>query len=250
MDTLLQDLRFSLRMLTKKPGFTVMAVVMLALGIGANTAIFSVVNAVLLRPLPYRSPDRLVLVKENLPKLGWSLLSASPAEFLDYKEGNEVFSEIAAFRDLSVNLTGQGEPLRIQAARVSSTLFPMLGVHPLYGRVFSPEEDQVGGNKVIILEYGLWQRHFGSDSAIIGKAVKLDDQPYTVVGVMPPRFQFPYTWTSFADRAELWIPLALTEGEKKNRAGSFDYGVIGRLNAAAGSGQHRSRCRSRSRAAP
>jgi putative ABC transport system permease protein len=232
MDTLLQDLRFSLRMLAKKPGFTVMAVVMLALGIGANTAIFSVVNAVLLRPLPYRSPDRLVLVKENLPKLGWSLLSASPAEFLDYKEGNEVLSEIAAFRDLSVNLTGQGEPLRIQAARVSSTLFPMLGVHPLYGRVFSPEEDQVGGNKVIILEYGLWQRHFGSDSAIIGKAVKLDDQPYTVVGVMPPRFQFPYTWTSFADRAELWIPLALTEGEKKNRAGSFDYGVIGRLKPA------------------
>src|SRR5205814_9410332 len=124
MQTLLQDLRYGARMLVKKPGFTLIAVLTLALGIGANTVIFSVVNAVLLRPLPYQNPDRLVLVKESLPKLGWSLLSVSPAEFLDYQAGNEVFSEMAAFTDLSVNLTGQGEAQRIQAARISATLFP------------------------------------------------------------------------------------------------------------------------------
>jgi putative ABC transport system permease protein len=229
METLLQDLRYSIRQFVKKPGFTIAAVVMLALGIGANTAIFSVVNRVLLRPLPYQNPDRLVLVKENLPRLGWSLLSASPAEYLDYKEGNEVFSEIAAYRELSVNLTGRGDPQRIQAARVSATLFPMLGINPLYGRAFWPEEDRVGSNYVIILSHRLWQRQFGADPDVAGKTVKLDDQPYVVVGVMPERFQFPYTWTSFADRAELWVPLALTDQEKKNRAGSFDYGVIGRL---------------------
>src|SRR5438132_4570198 len=133
MQTLFQDLRYGARMLVKKPGFTLIAALTLALGIGANTVIFSVVNAVLLRPLPYQNPDRLVLVKESLPKLSWSLLSVSPAEFLDYQSENQVFSEMAAFTDLSVNLTGQGEAQHIQAARVSATLFPMLGVMPLRG---------------------------------------------------------------------------------------------------------------------
>jgi len=229
MNAFWQDLLFGARMLRTKPGFTLIAVITLALGIGANTAIFSVVNAVLLRPLPYQNPDRLVLVKESLPKLGWAQLSVSPAEFLDYQARNEVFSEMAAFTDLSVNLTGQGEAQRIQAARVSATLFPMLGVSPQRGRVFSAEEDQVGKNNVVMLSHGLWQRHFGADPAVIGKVVRLDERPYTVVGVMPPRFQFPYTWTSFADAAELWIPLAITDSEKRNRAGSFDYGAIGRL---------------------
>jgi putative ABC transport system permease protein len=230
METLRQDMRYGLRMLMSKPGFTIVAALTLALGIGANTTIFSMVNAVLLRPLPYQSPDRLVLVQEDLPKLGWSQLSASPAEFLDYKEGNQVFSEIAAFKDLSLNLTGQGvEAQRVQVARVSANLFPLLGIEPLGGRGFSPEEDQVGSSNVAILSYKLWKARFGGDLASIGQVVRLDDQPYTVVGVMPPQFQFPYTWTSFADAAELWIPLALTEQEKNNRAASFDYGVIGRL---------------------
>ena len=229
METLFQDLRYGVRAMLKNLSFSLIAIIALALGIGANTAIFSVVNAVLLRPLPYDQPDRLVLVKENLPELGWSLLSASPAEFLDYKEGNEVFSDIAGYIDRALNLTGQGEPQRIQAARVSASLFPMLGVQPAIGRAFLPEEDQVGKESVVILSHGIWQRHFGSDAGILGKTLKLDDEPYTVIGVMPPQFNFPYTWTSFADRAELWIPLALTDREKKNRAGSFAYGVIGRL---------------------
>ncbi len=229
LERFIQDLRYGLRMLRRTPGFTAVAVLTLALGIGANTAIFSVINAVLLRPLPYRDPDRLVLVKESLPKTDWLLLSASPAEFLDYKEGNQVFSDIAAFTDLSVNLTGRGEPERVQAARVSASLFPLLGTEPLRGRAFLPDEDQVGRNNVVILSYGLWQRSFGSDPSILGQMVKLDDRPYTVAGVMPPAFQFPYVWTSVADPPQLWLPLAITGEEKKNRAGSFDYGVVARL---------------------
>jgi putative ABC transport system permease protein len=229
MGTLLQDIRFGARMLIRKPGFTFVAALALAVGIGANTAIFSIVNAVLLRPLPYPDPDKLVLVHESLPKLGWSLLNVSPAEFLDYKEENEVFSEIAAFTSLNLNLTGQGEPERVQAARVSVSLFPLLGVEPAIGRAFLPGEDQAGKEMVVILSHGLWQRRFGSDPSIVGKTIRLDDRSYLALGVMPPRFQFPYAKTSFIEPAELWIPLALTDQERNNRAGSFDYGVIGRL---------------------
>src|SRR5258706_6782211 len=169
MQTFWQDLRYGTRILLKKPAFTAVAVLTLALGIGANTAVFSVVNSVLVRPLPYKNPERLALVRESLPKLGWNDLACSAAEFLDYQEGNHVFSEIAAFTDLSLNLTGQGEPLRVQAARVSAGLFPLLGVEPHRGRVFSPSEDQVGGGVVVILSYALWQSHFGANPELIGK---------------------------------------------------------------------------------
>ena len=229
MGTLIQDLRYGTRVLLRRPGFTAVAVLTLALGIGANTAIFTVVNSVLLRPLPYKDPDRLALVRESLPKLGWNMMSASPAEFLDYREGNEVFSDIASFTDQSLNLTGQGDPLRVQAARVSASLFPLLGVQPSQGRTFLEEEDQVGNSSVIILSHGLWQSHFASDPAVINKVVRLDDKPFTVVGVMPPSFQFPYTGGTFARAPELWVPLALTDQERKIRASDFQYGVIGRL---------------------
>jgi putative ABC transport system permease protein len=229
MDVLLRDVQYGLRMLFRKSGFAAVAVLTLALGIGANTVVFSVVNSVLVRPLPYKDPDRLALVRESLPKLGWNMLAASPAEFLDYQEGNEVFAEIASFTDLSLNLTGQGEPLRVQAARVSASLFPLLGVEPLHGRAFSQNEDHVGSNNVAILNYALWQSHFGSDSEIIGKVVRLDDRPYTVVGVMPARFEFPYNGGTFARAPELWVPLALTDQEKSIRASDLQYGVIGRL---------------------
>ena len=229
MGTLIQDLRYGARVLLKRPGFTSVAVLTLALGIGANTAIFTVVHSVLVRPLPYKDADRLALVRESLPKLGWNMMSVSPAEFLDYQEGNEVFSEIAGFTDESLNLTGQGDPLRVQAARVSAGLFSLLGVQPAQGRGFLQEEDQVGNNNVIILSHGLWQSHFGSDTAVINRVVRLDDKPFTVVGVMPPGFQFPYNGGSFARAPELWVPLALTDQEKKIRASDFQYGLIGRL---------------------
>ncbi len=229
IETLIQDLRYGARKLVKNPGFTLIAVLMLALGVGANTAIFSVVNAVLLRPLPYHEPERLVLVKESLPKIGWELMSAAPAEFLDYQSGNEVFSDIAAFTAQRLNLTWQGEPQRIQVARVSSTLFPLLGVQPLQGRSFLPEEDQTGRNNVVILSHDFWLSYFGADPAVTGKVVRLDDRPFTIVGVMPPRFQFPYNGVAFDTPPALWVPLALTEREKQIRASDFQYGVIGRL---------------------
>lgn len=229
MHTLWHDLRYSARTFLKTPGFTLIAVVMLSLGIGANTAIFSIVNAVLLRPLPYYEPERLMLVKESLPKVGWNLMSAAPAEFLDYQAGNEVFSDIAGFTAQRLNLTGQGEPQRVEIARVSPSLFPLLGARPLQGRTFLPEEDQTGRNDVVILSHDFWQRYFGADPAVMGKVVRLDDRPFTIVGVMPPRFQFPYNGASFQQPPALWVPLALTEREKQIRASDFQYGVIGRL---------------------
>ena len=229
MQTLWQDLRYGARMLVKQPGFTLIAVLTLALGIGANTAIFSVVNAVLLRPLPFAQPERLALIKQSLPKLGWSEFDTAPAEFLDYRAGNEVFSEIACFTDRSLNLTGQGEAQRVQAARVSANLFSLLGVEPARGRGFTAEEDRLGNDNVVVLSQRLWQRQFNSDPAVLGKVVRLDDRPYTVIGVMPPQFQFPYRSTSFAEPAELWIPLALTAAEQTMRATDYQYGALGRL---------------------
>jgi putative ABC transport system permease protein len=224
-----QDLHYGVRTIFKNPGFTLIAVLMLALGIGANTAIFSIVNAVLLRPLPFNEPERLLLVKESLPTVGWNLMSAAPAEFLDYQAGNEVFSDIAAFTAQRLNLTGQGQPQRVEIARVSPSLFPLLGVQPLQGRTFLPEEDEPGRNNVVILSHEFWQRYFAADSAVAGKIVRLDDRPFTVIGVMPQRFQFPYNGVSFEQPPELWVPLALTEREKQIRASDFQYGVIGRL---------------------
>lgn len=136
MRSLWQDIRYGFRMLFKSPGVSIIATITLALGVGANTVIFSVVNTILLRPLPYQHPDRLMLIQESIPKVSWSEFTVSPAEFLNYQTDNEVFSELAAFAPLDVNLTGHGEAQRIRAARVSATLFPMLGVAPLRGRVF------------------------------------------------------------------------------------------------------------------
>ncbi|MBO0723607.1 MAG: ABC transporter permease, partial [Blastocatellia bacterium] len=222
-----QDLRFGTRMLTKAPAFAVIVVLILAFGIGANTVIFSVVHAVLLRHLPFHESERLVLVKESLPKLGWNMMSVSPAEIRDYREGNRVFSEIAAFTPEQRNLTGQGEPARIQIARVSASLFPLLGVWPSQGRVFRPEEDQL--DNVVILSHELWQHYFGADAVLSGQVVRLDDHPYTVIGVMPPHFQFPYNGDAFDEPPALWVPLALTDEEKRMRGTDYQYGLIGRL---------------------
>src|SRR5437667_1492820 len=191
MRSVIEDFRYGIRMLRKSPGFTVVAVLTLALGIGANTAIFSIVNAVLLRPLPYREPDRLVVVRENMPKMKFFAGTITAGQFLDYKAGNEVFSDIAAFNSFGVNLTGVGEPQHIQAARVSANLFQLLGVAPVRGRGFLSEEDRPGRDQVLMLSYGLWQRQFGGDANVIGKTLQLDDKPLTVVGIMPRQFQFP-----------------------------------------------------------
>ncbi|HET9530565.1 MAG TPA: ABC transporter permease [Blastocatellia bacterium] len=222
METLLQDLRYGFRMLLKYPGFTIVAVLTLALGIGMNTAVFSVVNAVLLRPLPYRNPERLVMVWENVEKLGLARSEVAPANFIDLCEQGRAFEQIAAFHNLSLNLAGVGEPERIEGQRVSSGLLRLLGVEPALGRVFLPEEDQPGADAVVVISYGLWQRRFGGSPDTVGKSYLLDNRSTTVIGVMPESFQFP-------DRkAELWVPMVFETGEASSR-GDHYLKVVARL---------------------
>lgn len=186
MGTLIQDLRYGLRMLARNPGFTAVAVITLALGIGANTAIFSVVNPALIHALPYRDADRLVLVGErtkDMPPGVWWALSA--ANFLDWEKQNHVFEGMAAAYDFNVNLTGQGEPVRLEGKRLTTNFLPLLGVQPAQGRSFVEHEDNIA-----ILSHRLWARRFGSDPNVIGRAITLNDESYTVVGVMPSEFRF------------------------------------------------------------
>jgi putative ABC transport system permease protein len=211
LETLFQDLSFGARMLVKKPGFTLIAVITLALGIGANTAIFSVVNAVLLRPLPYRDPDRIVTIRNysSHPILD----GANGADFLDWREQAKVFEQVAALADGSVDLTGSGEPERLRAGMVSANLFETLGVGPAYGRAFTQAEDQPRAAHVVILSHRLWQRRFGGDPQLIGRTLTLMDQNWTVIGIMPPEFQ------AFED-FDLWLPLALDVNQKLRKCRS------------------------------
>ncbi|MEW6735011.1 MAG: ABC transporter permease [Acidobacteriota bacterium] len=229
METLWQDLRYSFRMLQTNPGFMVVAIFCLALGIAANSTIFSLVNAVLLRPLPYRNSNRLVIVWGNFFNLGMERIGAKAAEFVDYREQNQSFDQIAAFNNLDFNLTGVDQPERIAGAGVTTSLFPLLDVQAKIGRTFLPEENQPGHNNVVLLSYGLWQRRFGADPNLIGKAITLDGRSYTVVGIMPIDFQFPHSSLPFGTPAELWVPLAFTTEQITERQGSYNYLVIARL---------------------
>src|SRR5437867_2330655 len=202
---MLNDLRYALRMLLKSLGFTAVSVLTLALGIGANTAIFSLVNAVLLRPLPYKDPERLVLVRGTFLQAGLNQTPVRPVDFFTYRDENQAFELLAAI-DMSnqaFNLTGVGEPEQIQGSRVSDSFFPLLGVQPALGRTFLPEEEQAGRNHVVILNHGLWQRRFGGDPEIIGKALTFDGENYTVVGILPAKFRSPFK------EIELWSPIVL-----------------------------------------
>src|SRR5262245_35102685 len=201
VDTLLQDARYGLKMLRRNPGFTMVAVLTLALGIGATTAIFSVVNAVLLRPLPYRDPDRLVLVPNAINQ-----------HFLRWRDQSKAFESMAAFRFDTAYFTGSGEPERLAVARVSVDLFATLGVAPALGRAFTPEDDRVDGEPVVVLSDSFWRRRFGSDPQVIGRALTIaspDDntdttRSRTVIGIMPPGFRF-------LGDSDLWLPL-ITQG--------------------------------------
>src|SRR5581483_11728160 len=222
MENLWHDLRFGLRTLLRKPGFACVAVLSLALGIGANTAIFSLVDAVLLRPLPFREPERLVMVWEDATRIGFPHNTPAPANYADWKAQNQVFEEMAALRWGSFNLTGDGEPEKIDSQGVTANFFSLLGVEPKQGRTFLPEEDQPGSSKVTVLGYGLWQRRFGGDPAVVGKDVLLDGQKYTVVGVMPAGFQF------LSKEVGLWVPAAFSKEELTNR-GSHYLTVVARM---------------------
>ncbi|HXG68898.1 MAG TPA: ABC transporter permease [Blastocatellia bacterium] len=202
MHTLWQDVRYSLRLMLQKPGFTALAVFALALGIGANSTIFSFVNAILLRPLPYENPERLVFLNETSFKRGASSMGVSFPNFVDWREQNTVFEYIAAYGEGGYTLVGGDEPERIQGAGVSHGLFEILGVAPIMGRTFTHEEDRPGDDTVVILGHGLWQRQFGMNPGIIGQTITLNGRPRTVIGIMPPGFKFP-------EQADLWVPLAL-----------------------------------------
>jgi putative ABC transport system permease protein len=224
LETLWQDLSYGMRVLVKSPVFTAVAVVSLALGIGANTAIFSVVNSLLFRPLPYPESERIVHVwhtppQESFP--GMDRFSASPANYLDWKSQSESFERMAAYQGSGFSLSAGGDPVPITAAAVSADFFLVLRSQPSLGRTFMPEEEQPGRNQVAVLSHGLWQRAFGANPNLIGQTLTLDSQSYTVIGIMPAGFQFLHG-------AELWVPLAWDDKERQIRS-IHDYGVIARL---------------------
>jgi putative ABC transport system permease protein len=222
MNTLLQDLRYGARMLLKAPGFTLVAVITLALGIGANTAIFSVVNAVLLRPLPFENPDRLMTVWENNLKQGQDHGSVGGANFTDWKNQNQVFESLAAYFNWNYNLTGGDEPQRLRAVVVSGDFFQTLASVAAAGRALAPEDDQEGKDDVIVLSHAFWQSRFGASREIIGQTIMLNGRGHTVVGVMPPSFHFP------DERVDIWRPMAMSAQQAQNRQGKW-LSVIGRL---------------------
>ncbi|HEY9402426.1 MAG TPA: ABC transporter permease [Pyrinomonadaceae bacterium] len=228
LTTLWQDISYGVRQLHKNSGFTAVAVLTLALGIGANTAIFSIINSILLRPLPFKDPDRLVLVWQTNPNV-MDTAPTSYANMMDWKEQNRVFEDMAAWASYPTtkfSLIGTGDPEQIQYALGSANLFGLLGVTPAIGRAFTAEEDKPGGEKVVMLSHALWQRRFGGDKTIIGKPLTLDNGSYTVVGVLPASFKF----VSFPKEADVWIPITADPEQYKIHVRSLVYlGVIARL---------------------
>src|SRR4051794_1705266 len=217
---MIADIRYAIRMLAKSPAFTFIAVLTLALAIGANTAIFSVVNAVLLRPLPYPDAEQLVQVFGTQPTLPEA--PTSPANFLEWRAENQVFTHIATYVGQGLNLTGTDKPERVVGARVSADLFQLLGGQPALGRDFTAEEDRDGSDRVVILSYEFWQHRFAGDPNAIGRTITMSDQTYTIVGVMPRGFAFPST------RAQVWTPIAFNAAERATRDTNF-IDVVARL---------------------
>jgi predicted permease len=226
MNQLLQDLTFGIRTLRARPTFAVLAVLMLALGIGANTAIFSVVNSVLLRPLPFKDSDRLVRIWHTPPAKsfpGMDKFAVSAANYVDWKRDNHVFDDMAIYSYRGLTLTGVAQPQQVDGISVSAGFFETLSVAPMLGRVFSPEEDQPGRTNVVVLTYRFWQEHFGSNPEIVGHDISMDGQNFLVAGVMPPSFRFP-------EVAQMWTPMGWTDQERAVR-GEHHSVVIARLKS-------------------
>ena len=221
-DEMFQDLRYGVRMLLKNPGFTIVAMVTLALGIGVNTGIFSIVNAVLLRPLPFTDPARLVTVWESNAAKGQTHGAVGGANFTDWKNQNQVFDSLVAYFSWNYNLTGDDQSQRLEAAVVSAGFFQMLGAEAALGRVLLPEDDQEANENVVVLSSALWQSRFGASREIIGQSILLNGLPHTVVGVLPAGFDFPN------DKIELWRPMAMSSQMAQNREGKW-LKVAGRL---------------------
>ncbi len=221
IDSLRQDFGFAVRQLQKSPGFVVVAIFTLALGVGATTSIFSLADAVLLRPLQFANQDRLVEVYEDVSKIGFPKNTPAPGNFNDWRQRNHTFADMAATRNASFNVTGGGTPEKIDGTRVTGNLFSMLGVTPIVGRDFLPEEDKPGAEKVAVISASLWRQRFGGDPSVIGRDITLNYEPYRVVGVMPGGFTFP-------ERAQIWVPMGFTSAELQ-RFNSHYLHVYGRL---------------------
>lgn len=226
----MQDLRFALRQLLKNPGFTAVAVLTLALGIGATTAIFSVVHAVLLQPLPYPEPDRLVRIHETIPVRGVERVPVSVANYLDWRRQASSFAEMAAHRWVDINLTGAGEARRLVGARVTSGFFGVLGVPPILGRSFTTDEEARGRHQVAVISEEMWRRDFGGEASVLGRSLTLDGEAHTIVGVMPSRMRYP------SRSLDIWIPSAFFESELTQR-GNHGWSVVARLKPGIAAGQ-------------
>jgi putative ABC transport system permease protein len=228
LETLLQDVRFGARVLAKHKAFTMVAVFTLALGIGANTAIFSVVNELLLRPLPYRDADRIVMVWEVTPQ-GRHENTVSRANFRRWRDESNSFSSLAAFSDQRLNLTDTDKPEEVPVQFATPELFEILGVQPFLGRLISKDDAAVKEPQVALLSYGIWQRRFGADRAVVGKSLKLHGAPFTVIGVMPPNFQWHIKKRSGTGRsAEIWTVLSMPTAGTGNVQGRVVY-VVGKI---------------------
>jgi len=235
MNSLIQDARFGFRMLGRSPGVTAVAIITLALGIGANTAIFSVVNAVLLRPLPFAHPERLVRVFESSQRfMKGQPVQATLVSFRAWHDHNRTLERIAAFEPYTFILTGAGDATKLEGAIVSEDFFPLLGVKPFRGRFFTTEENRPGNDGVAVLSYGIWQRRFGADAGVIGRQVALNGNPHTVVGILPPGFHF----IPVGD-AEVWVPISVEQPAPKQAGNKFYLDTIGRLLPGIAIGQAR-----------
>lgn len=239
MDSILNDLRYAVRSLRRTPAFTIAAVLTLAIGIGANAAIFSIVDHVILRPLAYEDPERLYIVHESVPRFAHisPTVPVSANHFLEWKRRTSAFEQMALFGSVSLNLTGIGEPEQLLGARASAELFPMLGVKAQLGRVFLNEEDEVGRDRVVVLDDALWRRRFGADRSIVGRTITLNGQPHTVIGVLPGDFRFPkiadvFAMTTYEGRPQIWKPLAMTKDEAA-QSENFNFSCIARLKATS-----------------
>src|SRR5881392_2567847 len=231
---MLKDIRLSLRQLIKQPAFTVIAVLTIALAIGATTAVLSLVNGLLVRPLPYREPQQLVLLLQHFKSQNLERIPVSPPEFKDYEMRAHNFEKLGAFGYTNFNLASEDRPEQIAGATVTAGVLPLLGVSPIKGRFFEPEECTLGRDNVVIISARLWQRRFSNDPQIIGTKLLLNGKSFTVVGVMPASFDFPLQLFNlgnggqFGGRAEIWKPLAFSDEQMKARY-SRSLGVIGRL---------------------
>lgn len=227
MESLRQDLRVALRALARQPAMTFFVVLTLAVGIGATTAVFSVVNGVLLRPLPYADADRLLLLYQKNARSGEERLPQSYANYLDVKEQSQAFATLGAYYGVSLNLTGAGEPERLIGTAATASLFEVLGVAPQLGTVFTEAAEEPGNGQVVVLSYALWQRRFGGDAGVLGQRISLSDNSRQIIGVMPAGFRFPHK------DAEFWVPLAVDARQRQAR-GAASWFVIGRLREADG----------------